>query len=73
MHYKIIAIDPDFTFHSGYILMDRTNAIREENKILYIPIWSYSNANRGCGIVTKIPNFTFQSGYIQIWMSAYTL
>ena len=46
-----------------------SNEIREKafliNLILYIPIWLYSNTHLG-GMWTKMDNFTFQSGYIQM-------
>ena len=43
MHYKIIAIDPDFTFHSGYIQIIWPHCSDWSVWRLYIPIWLYSN------------------------------
>ena len=54
-----------FTFQSGSIQIEPTSIFRENNFILYIPIWFYSNV-ASKSLKKSVSLFTFQSGSIQI-------
>ena len=56
---------PNFTFHSGYILIERRSAWWWPCINLYIPFWLYSN-NKQKRSLGSFFNFTFHSGYILI-------
>ena len=54
------------TLHSNLVIfkLSYTPHIRTV-KVLYIPIWLYSNPEEAI-LSLRVDNFTFQSGYIQI-------
>ena len=54
-----------FTFHSGYILIEKCIGILKADYTLYIPFWLYSNAVICLNLIYTTV-FTFHSGYILI-------
>ena len=56
---------PDFTFHSGYIPIEKGYKNIKVLRELYIPFWIYSNIYKDT-YTGGLCNFTFHSGYIPI-------
>ena len=62
--------DEVFTFHYGPIQIKVTQNANECDKLIYIPLWSYSNISQDI-LILLMNWFTFHYGPIQ--MSCFTL